>query len=166
MMSTKGFIIGAIIFIAVIVGLSFLLTAGQKPAPATASYTAADKDKPVAEAPETTADLGEMKVSDIKQNDFEIKNTGSKPLQILNINSSCDCTFGKIIYNGTESKEFGMHAQSGYVTDVAPGTSAIVRVIYKPAIMPVYGPIERFVTITTNDPEKKDLVFTVRANVK
>lgn len=165
-MSTKAIIISGAIFVAVVVGLSFLLTSGQKPIPEASTYSVADSDKPIAQAAEVSADLGEMKVSDVKQADFELKNTGTKPLQILNINSSCNCTFGKVIYGAAESKEFGMHAQSGYVTDIAPGSFATVRVIYKPAIMPVSGLVERTVTITTNDPERKNLTFTVRANVK
>ncbi|MBI4099777.1 DUF1573 domain-containing protein [Candidatus Microgenomates bacterium] len=165
-MSTKVFIIGAVVFIAVIVGLSFLLTSGQKPPPATANYAATDTQRPIIETPETSVDFGEMKVADTKQKDFELKNTGTKPLSILNVNSSCNCTFAQVIYNGTESKEFGMHAQSGYVTDIAPGTSAMIRVIYRPAIMPVYGPVERQVFIKTNDPEKENLTFSLNANVK
>ncbi len=48
-----------------------------------------------------------------------------------------------------------MHAQSGYVTEVAPGDTATVRVIYKPSLMPVYGLVEREVYITTNDPDRQ-----------
>lgn len=165
-MSAKSIISSGVIFLVLIIGVSFLSTAGQKPAPATATYSATDKDRPIVETPRTQADLGEMKVSDTKQEDFEIKNTGTKPLQILNVNSSCNCTSGQIIYNGTTSKEYGMHAQSGYVTDIAPGSSATVRVIYRPSIMPVYGPVEREVYVTTNDPKKENLVFTIKANVK
>ena len=165
-MSTKSIIISGAIFLVLIVGLSFLLTAGQKQAPAAATFSAADKDRPIAETPETSADLGEMKVSDVKQQDFILKNVGTKPLQILNVNSSCNCTSGQIIYNGTTSKEFGMHAQSGYVTDIAASTSATVRVTYRPSIMPVYGPVEREVYIETNDPTQNKLVFSIKANVK
>ncbi len=111
-------------------------------------------------------DFGQMKDSDTKQKDFILKNTGTKPLQILNVNSSCNCTFGQIIYNGTTSKEFGMHAQSGYVTDIAPGAAATVRVIYRPYIMPVVGPVEREVYVTTNDPQKETLTFVLKANIK
>lgn len=165
-MSTKTIIFAGIIFLLAIAGVSMLLTAGQKPVPATVAYSVTDNEKPVVETTETSADLGEMKVSDVRQKDFILKNNGSKPLQILNINSSCDCTFGQIIYNGTESKQFGMHAQSGYVTDVAPGTIATVRVVYQPSIMPVYGPVAREVYVKTNDPRKENLVFAIKANVK
>ena len=165
-MSTKTMIISGVIFLVLSIGASFLLTAGQKPEMAKATYLETDKDKPVIEIPETTADLGEMKVSDVKQKDFFLKNTGTKPLQILNINSSCNCTFGQLIYDNKESGKFGMHAQSGYLGDIAPNTSATIRVIYQPSLMPVYGAIEREVYVTTNDPQKDRLVFAVKANVK
>jgi len=165
-MSTKFVVISTFIFFVAIVTVSFLLTAGQKPAPNAITYSASSAEKPVAEAPDSLFDFGEIKVSDVKENDFVLKNTGTRPLQILNINSSCNCTAGKIIYNGTETKEYGMHVQSGYLMDIAPNTEAKVRVIYRPSLMPVYGAVEREVYITTNDPQKDRLVFAIKANVK
>ncbi len=147
-MSTKAIVISIIIFLAAITGVSFLLTAGQKP------------------TPDNTYDFGEIKVSDTKEKEFVLKNTGSKPLQILNINSSCGCTAGKIIYNNSETKEYGMHAQSGYLMDIAPGTEAKVKVIYRPFQMPVYGAVEREVYVTTNDPQREKLIFAVKAYVR
>ncbi len=165
-MPTKSLIIGFVIFISVIVGLSVFLTIGQKPPPQTDAYTTSQKDRPVAETPDSLFDFGEIKVSDVKEWDFVLKNTGTKPLQVLNINSSCGCTAGKIIYNNTETKEYGMHAQSGYLMEISPGTQAIVRVIYRPFQMPVYGAVEREVYVTTNDPQRNKLVFAIKANVK
>lgn len=165
-MSTKSIIISGIVFLGLIIGMSFLLTTGQKPEPAKVVYSAQASEKPIAQTSETSADFGEMKDSDTKQKDFTLENAGTKPLQILNVNSSCNCTFGQIIYNGTTSKEFGMHAQSGYVTDIAPGSSATVRVIYRPYIMPVVGPVEREVYVTTNDPQKETVTFSIKATLK
>ena len=165
-MPTKSLIIGFVIFISVIVGLSVFLTIGQKPPPQTDAYTTSQKDRPVAETPDSLFDFGEIKVSDVKEWDFVLKNAGTKPLQVLNINSSCGCTAGKIIYNNTETKEYGMHAQSGYLMEISPGTQAIVRVIYRPFQMPVYGAVEREVYVTTDDPQRNKLVFAIKANVK
>lgn len=165
-MSTKTIVISIVIFLVVIIGVSFLLTTGQKPTPNRITYSASSAEKPVAETPDSLFDFGEIKVSDVKEKDFVLKNTGTKPLQILNINSSCNCTAGKIIYNGSETKEYGMHAQSGYLMDIAPNTEAKVTVIYRPAIMPVYGAVEREVYVTTNDPQKEKLVFAIKANVR
>lgn len=155
-MPPKAIIISLLVVIVFVVGFAFIFT-GEKKIPT---------DRPQAETGQTLFDLGEIKVSDVKQQDFPLNNIGTKPLQILNINSSCNCTFGQIIYQGLTSKEFGMHAQSGYVTEITPGDAAVVRVTYKPAIMPVYGAVEREVYISTNDPSQPKLVFQVKAVVK
>lgn len=165
-MSTRSIVVSVAIFLVAIIGVSFLLTAWQKPPPASITYTASSSERPVAENPGSLFDFGEIKVSDTKEKEFILKNTGNKPLQILNINSSCGCTAGKVIYNGSETKEFGMHAQSGYLMDIAPGTEAKIRVIYRPFQMPVYGTVEREVYVTTNDPQKEKLVFGVKAYVR
>mgnify|MGYP001587372476 CR=1 FL=1 len=165
-MSTKTLLIVVFGFIIVTIGLAFVFSAGQKPSPVAASFSAQDADRPKVETTQTFFDLGEMKVSDVKQADFFVKNVGTRPLQILNINSSCNCTFGQVIYKDLTTKEYGMHAQSGYVTEIAPGDTATVRVTYKPSIMPIYGLVEREVYITTNDPDRQKLIFSVKAKVK
>lgn len=165
-MSGKIIILGVAGVVIFIVGISFLLTTGQKKDPEALTYKATEQDRPRVETSNTFADLGEIKVSDVKQKDFTFKNAGTKPLQILNVNSSCNCTTGQIIYKDLTSKEFGMHNQSGFVTDIAPGGTAILRLIYRPAVMPIYGLVEREVYVTTNDPEKQRLVFSMKAIVK
>lgn len=165
-MSTKTIILSTALFLAVIIGVSVLLTAGQKPAPQAVSYSAATSDRPVAETPDSLFDFGEIKVADTKEKEFVLKNAGTRPLQVLNVNSSCNCTVGKIIYNNSETKEYGMHAQSGYLMDIAPGTEAKVKVIYRPFQMPVYGAVEREVYVTTNDPQREKLIFAIKANVR
>jgi len=107
-----------------------------------------------------------MKVSDDKSANFKIKNIGQKPLQLSNISSSCNCTFGQVIINGKESDVFGMHNVSDFAGEVFPGKEAIIKVTYRPSIMPVYGVIEREVYVSTNDPENPKLIFKVKANVK
>lgn len=165
-MSTKTIILFTIGFLVMLFGLSSLVTRGQKPDSTTQSYKKEDVDRPKAEVLTSLVDIGEMKVSEIKEVSFQLKNIGNKPLQILNINSSCNCTFGKIIYKDMATKEYGMHKQSGYVTDIAPGDSATVKVIYNPSIMPVYGPILRDVYVSTNDPDNPKLIFTIKTSVK
>ena len=165
-MSPKTLIIWMLVFIASVVGFAFLLTAGQAPTPATASFSAEDSDRPKAETSNTSRNLGEIKVSDVKVEDYTVKNAGTKPLQILNVNSSCGCTAGQIIYQGKTSKEFSMHTQSGFVTEIAPGDTATVRLTYRPASMPVYGLVEREVYVETNDPANSKMIFSVTAKVK
>ncbi len=130
------------------------------------TYKKEDKEKPKVSYINNFKDLGIMKVSEERSADFIIKNTGQKNLQLFNISSSCGCTVGKIIIDKKESKEFGMHSRSDYVGEVLPGQQAIVKVIYRPYVMPIYGVVEREVYVTTNDPENERLVFKVKAFVK
>lgn len=114
----------------------------------------------------TFSDLGKMKVPDDKSANFKIKNIGQKPLQLSNISSSCNCTFGQVIINGKESDVFGMHNVSDFAGEVLPGKEAIIKVTYRPFIMPVYGTVGREIYVSTNDPENPKLIFKVKANVK
>lgn len=165
-MSPKTIIIWMLVFIVSIVGIAFLLTVGQTPTPATASFSAQDTDRPKAEISNTSRNLGEIKVTDVKVEEYAVKNVGTKPLQILNVNSSCGCTAGQIIYQGKTSEEFSMHTQSGFVTEIASGDTATVRLTYRPASMPVYGLVEREVYVETNDPANSKLIFSITAKVK
>ena len=166
MNTSKSLIIGIVIFsIVIVVGSYFFLVADQKPQPAIISYSLNDKEKPKVEAKTTFSDLGKMKVSDDKSANFKIKNIGQKPLQLSNISSSCNCTFGQVIINGKESDVFGMHNVSDFAGEVFPGKEAIIKVTYRPSIMPVYGVIEREVYVSTNDPENPKLIFKVKAIV-
>jgi hypothetical protein len=118
------------------------------------------------EAKITFFDLGTMKVSEDKIANFKIKNIGQKSLQLSNISSSCNCTFGQVVMNGKESELFGMHNVSDFAGEILPGKEAIIKVTYRPSIMPVYGAIEREVYVNTNDPENPKLTFKVKAIIK
>lgn len=133
---------------------------------AIASYTTADTDKPKANVSSTFSDLGKMKVKDEKTAQFTIENTGNKPLQLSKIRTSCDCTFGQVIIDGVKSPELGMHSTNPWVGTVDPGKKANLNVIYRPYIMPVSGVITRDLYMQTNDPDKSNLTFTVKAFVE
>ena len=166
MNTSKLLIIGLIIFSLVAIGGSyFFLINGQKPQVQIASYSLTDKERPKVEAKTTFSDLGKMKVSEDKSANFKIKNIGQKPLQLNNITSSCNCTFAQVVINGKESDLFGMHNISDFAGEVLPGKEAIIKVTYRPSIMPVYGPVEREVYVSTNDPENPKLIFKVKATV-
>lgn len=167
-MNQKSIVFGIIIFsLLILFGSYFLIFGGKQPtARQVISYSLNDKERPKVEIKNIFSDMGQMKVSQEKAVDFLVKNVGQKPLQLFNISSSCGCTVGKIVINGKESEEFGMHSQSDYLGEVAPGKQGIVKVIYRPFVMPVYGPVEREVYVSTNDPENQKLVFKVKAFVK
>lgn len=130
------------------------------------SYSKNDKDKPKLAISATFSDLGKMKVKDEKTAEFSLENSGNKPLQLFQISSSCDCTFGVVEIDGKTSPEFGMHARSSWVGTLDPGKKAILKVIYRPYIMPVSGEITRDVYVQTNDPDNPKLTFTVKADVE
>ncbi|OGK11299.1 hypothetical protein A2954_01930 [Candidatus Roizmanbacteria bacterium RIFCSPLOWO2_01_FULL_37_12] len=166
---SKSFIFGIIIFALVVIGGSYFLVAGGKQKSSKdlpPVYNSKDKEKPKVEVKEVTKDLGDMKVSDQKSADFSIKNIGSRELTLFNISSSCGCTVGQIIIEGKESREFGMHAQSDESFAISPDKSALVKVTYRPYIMPVSGLVDREVFVETNDPENPRLTFKVTAFVK
>lgn len=149
----------------ILVGAFFFLNKNQSQVQV-ASYTSKDVQKPRVEVKTTFFDMGEIKVSDQKKAEFTLKNVGSKSLQLFNISSSCGCTVGQIVYEGKESQEFGMHSAGSFNREISSGKEAKVRVIYRPYVMPVYGPVEREVYLSTNDPDNPKLVFKVKAYVK
>lgn len=157
---------GIILIVIAITGVWFFIGSSNKSTAKIAAYKTSDNVKPRIKLSKTAADLGSMKVSEDKSYDFAVKNIGNAPLQLSEITSSCGCTFGQVIYEGLESEKFGMHSQSNSTFDIAPEKEAKVRVIYSPSIMPVYGPVEREVYITTNDPANPKLTFQVKANVR
>lgn len=160
-------IIGMLLFSFVfIAGTYFVLSSGDKPQIPITSYTIQDKNRPIVEALETSYDMGTIKVSDTKEKEFIVKNSGKKPLLLSEISSSCGCTSAQIIYKGISSKTFSMHLQSDYVAQIDPNTSAVVKVVYMPFTMPVYGVVERQVFMSTNDPNKPKLEFRIKANVQ
>ena len=165
-MKFRNLIIYSILIAGVLlIGLYFIYTSTNKSKVSVASYNSEDKERPVVKIEKGLYDFGSIKVSDKKSNDFIIENVGSKPLQLSNITTSCGCTFAKVIYEGKESPEFDMHSKSTYIAEIEPNKTAIIRVTYKPYVMPVYGFVEREAYIKTNDPLMQDIVFKVTANV-
>jgi len=166
----KKFLFWTIVFSAILIISSYFLiskiSSNQNQKVNIVYYKQSDLAKPKVKVKQFEKDIGTIKVSDEKSADFLIKNTGQKPLQLFNISSSCGCTVGKVIIDGKESEEFGMHSRSSYVGEVLPGKEAVVRVIYRPYVMPVYGAVIREVYVSTNDPENEKLVFKIKTFVK
>lgn len=167
-MKTIFWIIGGFtVLIVVLIG--FVAKGEQKDAKKTGqvvAYQRGDTQKPVASVETGITDLGTMKVSDERSADFTVKNTGTMPLSIFNISSSCGCTAGVVTINGNKSPEGAMHSKSDWIGSVNPGDQAVVTVIYRPSVMPVKGAVSRSVYVETNDPASPKLTFTVKAYIK
>lgn len=162
----KKFIIGgALVSILIIFGSYYAITKTSAPEVAVQSYSKDDTSRPKVETKKTSFDMGNIKVSEEKSARFTVKNIGTKPLQLTDISTSCGCTVGVIGYKGKTSPEFGMHTAGDFASAIEPGTEATVDVIYRPFVMPVYGPVTRELYVSTNDPENPKLTFQIAANV-
>ncbi len=152
-------------FIVAVLGLLVLLVwAGSRTTLKTAS--ADDPNRPIATLEgEPHFDLGKMKVNEIKDHEFTIKNTGKSNLELGQVATSCDCTYAYIIKNGESSPKFTMHGMNDWKTTLMPDETAIVKAVYEPAIMPVEGKVERVVVVTTNDPVSPKIEFAIMAEV-
>lgn len=158
-------IIGALSAVA-IVGIGFVALNESKSQAQVATYATTASSRPKAVVASTFSDFGTMKVTDEKTAEFTIENTGDKPLQFFKVTSSCGCTFGTITINGIKSPEFSMHSKSNWTGELLPRQKASISVIYKPSIMPVKGEVTRTVYVSTNDPDNKELAFSVKAFVE
>ena len=162
-MSNKTIIISIIAAsILILVGGVALVGRAPRPPEIVASLSAN------AEATEMSYDWGSISLNGGKvEKTFSIRNSGTGPLEIANVKSSCMCTEAQVTINGEKSPFFGMHASSSWLGSVQPGGTAELLVIFDPAF---HGPsgvgqITRVISLETNDPKRKNLEFTLTANV-
>lgn len=165
MISQKVLVVVFVSCIILIVGAVVLLPSDNQKKNIV-SYSSADKEKPVVQTRGMLFDFGKIKVADVKEKDFEVKNVGTKTLALFDMTSSCGCTAGQVIYQGKTSREFGMHTSGDEVFNILPNTSAIIKVTYRPFVMPVYGAVAREVYVSTNDPQNQKLIFQVKSYVE
>lgn len=94
---------------------------------------------------------------------FSIRNTGSDPLQLTNIRTSCHCTTASVIIGGKESPSFGMSGTSQWVGKVKPGQEATLNVVFDPLFHGPQGtgPINRYISVETNDKSNSKLTFSL-----
>ncbi|MBI2405059.1 DUF1573 domain-containing protein [Candidatus Gottesmanbacteria bacterium] len=155
-------ILGAIVVsLALIIGAVVVLGKDNSPkreAQGTASMTIDKKSE----------DFGSMKVTDERTANFTITNTGDSVLRIWNVVTSCDCAFASVVINDRETGEFSMHrgGQLGnWIGEIPAKQTALLKVTYRPKVMPVQGPVSRQVTFATNDPNNSEVQVSVSANV-
>ncbi len=116
----------------------------------------------------TTKDWGDMGIDKGKvEADFPIKNTGSETLKLYNITTSCMCTLAHLTINSVDSPSFRMGDRSDYVADVAPGSTATLKVVFDPAFHGPngVGPVQRQAIVETNDPQNSKLEFSMSGTV-
>ena len=114
-------------------------------------------------------DLGEMKVDEEKTATFNFKNTSTEKMSLGSFETSCNCTMASVKIGTRTSPMFNMRAhmsagEAAWKGDLEAGEVATIQLTYKPALMPVYGPIERYATFKIDN--SKEIRLTVAANVK
>ncbi len=120
------------------------------------------------EVPEKTFDWGVIKYSgDKATKTFVIKNIGSDPLKIYNVKTSCACTSANLTIDGKISPKFDMHTKSSWVGELSANKEAILSVIFDPTFHgpTAVGPMERLISMQTNDLVFPTLEFKLTGNV-
>lgn len=163
-MNDKKIIIGVILFTTLIlIGGIFLLSGGSS---TSATITSSQNSK--ASIDQKNYDWGQINMKDGNVSKmFAIKNTGTDALRLTRVKTSCHCTKAQVTINGNTSPSFGMNTVSPWVGEVAPGNEAQLNVVFDPAYHGPngVGPITRYISVDTNDPNNSTLEFTLTANV-
>ena len=164
MKSDAKIIIGAIIFsLVLIVGAVFVFSNDKSPKRETLGTAAMSIDKKL-------EDFGSMKSTQERTATFTITNTSDSILRIWNIATSCDCTFANVVINGVVTGEFNMTMHTigslkNWVGEIPAKQTALLKVIYRPKVMPVTGVVTRQVNFSTNDPKNPEVEVSIKANV-
>lgn len=155
----KKVIIGIIIFTLFILGGSiFVLNSGESAQAITMTQEAK------ADIAEKQFDWGNIDYDGPKATKiFTIKNSGTKPLQLTKIKTSCHCTTAQLSIDNNKSPLFGMNASAPWVGTVAPGKEAQLEVVFDQTF---HGPsgiglVERFVSVETNDAAQPKIDFSL-----
>ena len=155
---------GIIMLVVIIVAVGFAFSSSEKTAGIT-TYNTTDKDKPKINIETESFDFGKTSVSETKTKEIKIKNEGTKPLELTNFSTSCDCTFAQVVIEGTASPEFSMHGNAAWKGVIDPDKEVILKAIYKPSVMPMKGKVDRVIYFKTNDPTKTDVSIRFTADV-
>lgn len=162
-MNNKKVVIGFIVLTLLILGGGvYILSNSAAPAKITTSQNAK------VEVDQKTFDWGNIPYSGGNATKtFIIKNTGTGVLQLTGVETSCTCTKAQITIDGKTSPYFSMHATSSWVGEVVPGKEAKLLVIFDPAFHgPTgVGPMERLISVDTNDSQNPKLEFSLKGVV-
>lgn len=160
----RVFILMTLVSLIVIIGGIFIVSSTSPSAPSVSSSSNA-----IAYTMDPTSfDWGDIGYdADIATKEFKIKNKGSDVLKLYNIKTSCHCTKAQIVVDGDESPFFGMSGVSSWIGEVKPGKEArlIVKFDQRYHGPQGVGPINRFVSVETNDKGNQKITFTLTGTV-
>jgi len=163
------FIVGAGAVILVVGGLVI----AAKPDPVTKTPTAVElvrADTAVTTAGRLTAVRTKFSFGPISMargkvtHRYPITNSGTEPIVIRKLYTSCMCTTAALVKGGKAGEAFGMPGHTPIPTinvPIKPGEEAFVEVVFDPAAHgPAgVGPIERVVTLENNGGQPLELAF-------
>ncbi len=119
-------------------------------------------------AEETSFDFGNISMANGKiSHTFRIKNTGTEPLKITKIYTSCMCTEATLIIKNSQKGPFGMLSH-GFIPSISeqlnPGEEADVNVVFDPA---AHGPaglgkMQREISLENNGKSRLDLSISAQ----
>lgn len=162
-MTEKKIIIGVVLFTLLILIGGIVALSGSS----TSTTISASQNAKVS-IDQKTYDWGTINMKDGNvSKTFVIKNAGTDILKLTKIKTSCHCTKAQVIINEVASPSFGMNTVSPWVGEVAPGNEAQLNIVFDPAFHGPngVGPITRYISVDTNDPNNSTLEFTLTANV-
>ena len=158
-------IIGAIVAsVLIIVGAIVVFGNDKKPQRESQGTAAMSIDK-------VFEDFGDMKGDEEKTATFTIANTSADSvLRIWNVSTFCDCTSATVTIDGKVTGEFNMpmHMKAdlkNWIGEVNPKGTALLKVTYRPKVMPVTGIVTRQTSFSTNDPKNESVEVSIKANV-
>lgn len=137
-MKSKVKILIPVVFVLLLLGLGYLRAVPR--AKEGSSY-------PRIEISPQTYNYGNISYGDVVNYDFTVKNSGSQPLGISKVATSCGCTIAKI-----SSQELG------------PGQTATLHVTYNSGAMTGsmgQGEQERIIYVKSNDPNNPQAEVTI-----
>lgn len=146
----------------ILVGGTVLLAGSGKSAQVTLTQNAK------AQVDQKNFDWGNISFNgDYATKTFIIRNTGTDNLKLTNIRTSCHCTKAQVVVEGNTSPYFGMNTISSWVGEISPNKEANLVVIFDQRYHgdAGVGPINRFVSIETNDASNPNLEFSLTGTV-
>jgi len=123
-------------------------------------------------APEGSFDFGTISMTAGKvTHKYALKNSGSSPVNVTKLFTSCMCTQASIATQNDRRGPFGMQGHGGSIPkinlEIKPGETAEVEAVYDPA---AHGPagvgkVRRVVYVETDSSETPEIQLSFEANV-
>lgn len=105
----------------------------------------ADRETPRVRARNPTVDLGVVPVGEDVQARFALENAGNGVLELFGVEPGCDCTL------------------ADFDDAIAPGQVGYVRAVLDTTEL--LGPVTKGIVVNTNDPDRRQILLTLKANV-